>query len=430
MTYTILDTFLLLNHSIFKECSIKRKMIIQSEFRKKIILITILLFINLSLVYEIIPDQKVVDPNLISTFDSEPLKYLNTADNQVLIQSVPMHYQINDYYCGPAALEMILDYYGPDITQDEIAEVARTYEPNSGTFCDDMRRAGHFSEISLSRGREIPGGLIGYTLRQIGYASFEIYLNNITCLRELIDLGYPILIITWSSEAHDGKHFRVVTGYNHQNGSIQNFILNDPWLGPNYVMDVNLFIDLWSAHTNWSLFVCPWNIKLEYPAKVEINSVFTITASIQYPCPIYFNPLDYPATSSKIIITLPNGLSLASYENEAKLLNDGVMHARDNATVKWNITAGSTNLEGLISIEACGKVSGSVADHGTMLKYSYTDKIGIEMQVPISVTGGIPTETGGYPTETVIIISLVSLGTAGSVIGVLLLRRKRIRKLN
>lgn len=402
---------------------------IQSEFRRKIIFISILIIISLPIGIKFATEQ-TVDSGLISTFNSEPLSDLNAANNQVLIQSVPMHYQINNYYCGPAALEMILDYYGPDIPQDEIAEVARTYKPSGGTFCYEMRRAGHFSNISLSRGLELPGSLTGYPLRRIGYASFETNLNNITCLRELIDLGYPILIITWSGEAHEYKHFRVVTGYNHQNGIIQNFILNDPSKGPNYIMDVNMFIDLWSSHSNWSLFVCPWKIRLTYPSTVKINSNFTVTASIQYPCPIYFNPLDYPATDSRIKIILPNGLSLESYENETKPLDDGVMHARDNVTVQWNITAGSTNLEGSISIEAFGKISGSVASHNIMLKYSYIDKIGLEVQVPISVTGGFSTDTGDFPTEIVIIVSIVSLGTAGSVIGVLLIRRKRIRKLN
>jgi hypothetical protein len=154
-----------------------------------------------------------------------------------------------------------------------------------------------------------------------------------------------------------------------------------------------------------------------------MNSNFTVTASIQYPCPIYFDPLDYPATDSRIKIVLPNGLSLAPYENETKPLDGGFMQPRDNMTVQWNITAGSTNLEGSISIEAFGKISGSVASHNIMLQYSYVDKIGVEVQVPISVTGG-------FPTEIVIIVSIVSVGTAGSAIGVLLIRRKRIRKLN
>jgi hypothetical protein len=65
-----------------------------------------------------------------------------------------------------------------------------------------------------------------------------------------------------------------------------------------------------------------------------------------------------------------------------------------------------------------------------MLKYSYVDKIGVEVKVPISVTGGFSTDTGDFPTEIVIIVSIVSVGTAGSVIGVLLIRRKRIRKMN
>ena len=47
-------------------------------------------------------EQKAVYSGLISTFNTEPLNDLNTANNQVLIQSVPMHYQINNYYCGPA----------------------------------------------------------------------------------------------------------------------------------------------------------------------------------------------------------------------------------------------------------------------------------------------------------------------------------------
>ena len=116
---------------MFKELSTKRKMKIQSEFRSKIIILTILIITILPIGYKFVPEEREADIGLISTSNSEPLRDLNTANTQVLIQSVPMHYQINNYYCGPAALEMILDFYGPDIPQDEIAEVARTYEPSS-----------------------------------------------------------------------------------------------------------------------------------------------------------------------------------------------------------------------------------------------------------------------------------------------------------
>ena len=51
---------------------------------------------------------------------------LRLSANDVIIPSVPYHSQIKDYYCGPASLEMVFDYYGPDISQYEIADAART----------------------------------------------------------------------------------------------------------------------------------------------------------------------------------------------------------------------------------------------------------------------------------------------------------------
>ena len=317
---------------------------------------------------------------------------------------------------------MIFDYYGPDISQNEIAEVARTYLPNSGTYWDDMRRAGHFSDLSQSQGGEMPGSINGYTKRKIGYASFEAYLNNTNCLKNLIDSGFPILIITWFSESHDYKHFRVVTGYNHQDGEILSFILNDPLTGPYYIIDFDCFVDLWSAVSNWSLFIRPWSIQITCPTTVQINSNFSIEVSIQYPCPIYFDPLDYPASNSEITINLPNGFLLSSGENKTKPLNSGIMHGRDSSTIQWNVTSGSNNINGVISIEAYGKVSGSVANHGFMLGYSYTDNIGVVKQIPIIITGG-------FPTEIVIIVSTASVGTIATVAVILILRRKGKRNL-
>jgi hypothetical protein len=78
---------------------------------------------------------------------------------------VPFHYQDTDYYCGPACLEMVFDYYGEDINQSEIADVARTIgEPLYSTFTDELRRAAHFSNLSTSMGAEIPDyNITGYT---------------------------------------------------------------------------------------------------------------------------------------------------------------------------------------------------------------------------------------------------------------------------
>jgi len=84
---------------------------------------------------------------------------------------VPFHYQNKTYYSGPASLEMVFDFYGDDISQDEIADVARTF-PNV-TYTDELTRAGHFSNLSTSMGEEMPQSITGYSLRDFGYIAFE-----------------------------------------------------------------------------------------------------------------------------------------------------------------------------------------------------------------------------------------------------------------
>jgi len=70
------------------------------------------------------------------------------------IAGVPDHAQEEWYYCGPASLEDVFDFFGPDIDQYEIADAAQT-DPNPdayGTYTGHMRRAGHFSDLSNSTG--------------------------------------------------------------------------------------------------------------------------------------------------------------------------------------------------------------------------------------------------------------------------------------
>ena len=43
-----------------------------------------------------------------------------------LIPNVPYHRQLTDFTCGDASLEMVLNYYGPDVSQFSIVDAART----------------------------------------------------------------------------------------------------------------------------------------------------------------------------------------------------------------------------------------------------------------------------------------------------------------
>ena len=58
-----------------------------------------------------------------------------------MIANVPWHQQMNGLFCGEGVLEGVYDYYGPDISQKEIADVARS--SSAGTWSFDMVRAGN-----------------------------------------------------------------------------------------------------------------------------------------------------------------------------------------------------------------------------------------------------------------------------------------------
>jgi len=142
--------------------------------------------------------------------------------------SVPFYYQEKDYYCGPATLEMIFDYYGENVSQSEIACVARSIgNPLYVTYTDELRRAGHFSNISLSMGAELPNNITGYSLRPLGYASSEAQGMNLTLLRSFLDQGKPLILLMWYSHYHVSTHYRVATGYNETH-----VFLHDPWNKP------------------------------------------------------------------------------------------------------------------------------------------------------------------------------------------------------
>jgi hypothetical protein len=288
---------------------------------------------------------------------------------------VPFHYQDTDYYCGPACLEMVFNYYGEDINQSEIADVARTFP--YVTFTDELRRAAHFSNISTSMGSEIPDyNITGYTLRSLGYAAFEAHGMSLTQLKSYIDQDKPLILLMWYSEAHVYGHYRVVTGYN-----ATHIFMHDPWAwlgkygGPNIAFNYTLFSDLWSYSGNWTLYTLPWTIKVSAPCYIKTETPFQINVTITYPEPLPNALANYDATACNATIILPQNLSLTDGESPKKRLGSGFLEAGASATINWTLTANDYGVYA-ISIEVEGLVSGSVGPHGDYPPYSYTDRIG------------------------------------------------------
>jgi len=321
--------------------------------------------------------------------------------------TVPFHYQDIDYYCGPACLEMVFHYYGEDIDQSEIADVARTIgEPIYSTFTDELRRAAHFSNVSTSKGAEIPDkNITGYSLRKLGYAAFENHDMDLTQLKSYIDEDKPLILLMWYSSFHVSTHYRVVTGYNETH-----IFLHDPWNKPEWggrygcayiAFNYTAFLDLWSYYGYWALYTSPWTISVSTPTYVKPETPFQINATIAYPQSLP-NALDnYPASLCNATITLPvNGnLTLAQGGTIKKRLGTGFLQAGANSTVSWMLMANSS-ISCNITIEVEGLISGSVGTHSiNYTAYDYSDRIGAKANFTLELNEDSNSPIIGIPSR-------------------------------
>jgi len=299
--------------------------------------------------------------------------------------SVPYHSQETYYYCGPAALEMLFDFYGADIPQIQIADVART-SPD-GTYTIDMIRAAHFSNMSTSIGKESPLNFTGYTARKLGYAALECSGMTIDDLKSLILAGYPIIVLTnW--------HFRVVVGFDSSH-----IIFQDSYYGSMYTMTYKDFNIDWDYSGHWGLLVSPWNVEVSSPKNVLPGDIFDVTATITYPwAPPFLK--QYPASFTNATISLPSGLTLVLGETSKKTVGTGYLEAGEAINVTWTVQAQS--LGGYaISVEAGGVVSGFVPPIPMYdYWYEYEDRIGgigqDIMEVSSSLDTSPPTTIDDY----------------------------------
>lgn len=295
------------------------------------------------------------------------------ADSPTVLLSVPYYSQVENYYCGEACLQMIFNYYGPDVNQYDIADVARA-QSGPGTYTADMLRAAQFSNMSTSQGNDMPGHTsTGYRGRYLGYGSFQYYFGSagIPRLEALINQGHPIIVLTWYDSSHTAGHYRVVIGYD--SGGI---IAQDPWDGPDQYYSNSLFADLWSYSNYWGMFASPWNVQIYAPISVPPNSPFEVDANITYVCPVPFGLYsEYMADPCKATIQLPPGFSLAPGENLSKSFSNS-FYCEQSSIVSWQLVSGLNTGNYSASVTAEGVIHGSMPSTGNYSAYSYDDNIG------------------------------------------------------
>jgi len=319
---------------------------------------------------------------------------------EVHMIAVPWHQQLNALSCGAASLESVFDYWGPNVDQKEIMNVART--SSMGTWSADIVRAGHFSYLSDAQGNYFPnaGPYGGFEERPLGYAAFsyashEFWLEE---LKKLVADDMPVIVLMKYNPEGGGGHYRVVVGYDDNE---QQIYFCDPW-----GRDLNHISD-WTGIISWSYsdfqrawdyseygtaepffgaVIVPWTVSLDIKGKTTPGSTFTVTAQIMYPCPEPFDKMDYPAQHSTAQITLPQGMILQSCSDTVSL---GTIYAGTRATVTWKVLCNTNTAGKTISVSAGGIVSGWVPEahwQGEAVyypAYKYDDAIGGEKRAPL-----------------------------------------------
>ena len=297
---------------------------------------------------------------------------------------VPYHQQAISYWCGPACLQMLLDYYGPNIPQSDIAKVAAS-DPNYGTYAGDLVRAAQFSCTST----DPQGQLRGYNQRRLGYPAYSThwtgtYTEICTSLKTLIASNTPILILTWYDDSHQTGHFRLLTGYNDTSST---FLLHDPWYsgqyhGPNQPIDQQLLInDLWNRYDKWAMIVQPWNLNITVsPLPIRPGQIVTINLTVEAPCPAPFSSTQFPLNNPHANITLPPGFTLLAGSGTVSLSFTG-----GEAEVSWIVQAPHILLQNQVEI---GVAAGAtISGTGTMTGW-HTDIIGNEAAFTIEAIPG------------------------------------------
>ncbi|MFH1680399.1 MAG: C39 family peptidase [Candidatus Eisenbacteria bacterium] len=285
--------------------------------------------------------------------DDDVVALLRELPSAYNITGVPYHYQITDWYCGPASLQMVMDYVGEEISQYTIGDVADE-NPAEGTYDSDLVRAAHFSGMSVAIQ---DSSLQGYAERRLGLSCVWTAASPARRLRQLVARDCPALTLTWYDDSFLGGHFRVVKGYDN---NLDVFIIHDPWFGspywgPDLLMNQTFFMDLWS-YSGWTGFAAsPWRLIPELPETVEEGDTFAVDLTVVYPGE---SPFDGQLACSTCVATinLPSGLSLLG-GSAAQSLPD--LASGDSAAVSWNVIVSGSSGDYDIAFQAQGIVRAS-----------------------------------------------------------------------
>lgn len=322
------------------------------------------------------------------------------------IEGVPLYQQIDAKGCGPAALQMIFDYYGEFVDQKEIYNAARA----GGTPLPDMARAGQFSDLSTTVGDRWPDYVVtGYSVRDTGYAAFYFASDHewMRELKSIIAQGYPVAVLQNFYPDGDDPHYRVVVGYNELKGV---FIVNDGWsrefkvpsgyVGstnpmsnpiswdddfPGMEMTYEDFELAWQCPSDkWgvpdkmygAVLVTPWEVVMTAPATASPGEEVTVGVSVHYPCagPFGIAPFpSFPASDVSVQLTVMDGHGKPLAVMDVSV---GTLLARGSCEASFTFEVPDEPTTLMLEAWGTGMVSGHLEVWQDYDAYDYSDRIG------------------------------------------------------
>lgn len=152
---------------------------------------------------------------------------------------------LNDYHifqtfnnCGPAALSMLLSYYGINVSQEILGQELRPYQVPRGINDDKNVSMVELAEKATTYG-------LTATHRPMG---------NIEKIKLFITFDIPVLTRTWTKVDEDIGHFRVVKGYDDVTREI---IQDDSLQNKNLRISYDDFLTMWEKFSYEYLVLIP-----------------------------------------------------------------------------------------------------------------------------------------------------------------------------
>lgn len=186
-----------------------------------------------------------INPKLSIPIKSESIINPTTSPSPTLLPIPSRKTLFTDYHifqsfnnCGPAALSMILRFYGINESQAELGQALRPYQIPDGDNDDKSVTLEELAEYS----------------KKYNLFPYHRSMGNPEVIKQFIASDIPVLTHTWTKPNEDIGHFRVLKGYDNTRGI---FIQDDSLQNKNLEYTYEDFNQIWEKFNYEYLVLVP-----------------------------------------------------------------------------------------------------------------------------------------------------------------------------